>query len=110
MAGVTILWGGLELCLGARIDMALSALHLCVGSSQLKCNLGVVEIMTVAVNPIVACKAVGTEIEHVTCHEGGIYLVMTGDADVLIETCVNLGVAVVTTECGAVAFSLVGGQ
>jgi hypothetical protein len=66
VAGITVLWSCLENCHCARVDMALCALHLCMGSGQLKCNIVMVEIMSVAVNSIMACQAIRAEIEHMT--------------------------------------------
>jgi hypothetical protein len=59
----------------------------------------VVEIISIAVNSIVACYAVRAEIKRMSRHKGGIYLVMAGGAGILIETgVVNLFMAIVTTD------------
>ena len=78
--------------------MALRTCHLGMASGQLEGYLVVVEIMTIVVNPIMACYAVNAEIKHMTCHESCIYLIMAGGTGVLVEPRVNLRMAIVAAE------------
>jgi hypothetical protein len=68
------------------------------------------EIVTKVFNSVMASQAVNSEIKHVTRNESGVYLVVARGAAVLVETGENLGMAIVATEGGPIAFSLVSVQ
>jgi hypothetical protein len=98
MAGAAVLRGGLEVCKGARIDMALRALNLGMFSSQLERCAVMVEIVTIGIHPIVAGQAINPKIQDVSLLEDLVHLEVAGCADVLVETVVDLRMAIVTAE------------
>lgn len=108
VAGGTVLRCRLKVCKSAGINVALRAQDLGMHPGQLERSAVVVKVFAIGVRPIMACQAVNPEIQDMVLHEGRVHLEVTGGADVLVESGVNLRMAIVTTEGGTVGFELVG--
>lgn len=110
MAGIAVLRGGFEVRHDTGIDVTLCAHHLGMLPGQGESCLVMVEIVSKAIQPIVAVHAVVAEIQGMGLHKSRVHLDVTGGADSLVESGVNLGVAIFATKRRTVGFVLVAGQ
>ncbi len=110
MAGRTILGGRLQVRDTSGTGMAPCAGCLGMFPGQLEGNVGMVEVVTIGVNPIVARQAIISISLHVGWHEISLDLLVAGCANGLVKRCISIGVAGIASKRRAIRLELVGSE
>jgi hypothetical protein len=100
----------LQVCSRAGVDVALSALNIRMQSYQMEFLFVMIEVVAIAVNPIVTGQAVNAEIQGMGLQESCIHMEVTVDAVRLVKGGKYLCMTVVACEGGAIRFGLVPGE
>jgi hypothetical protein len=95
VAGIAVLWSGLEILQAAGFEMALCTRHLGMLPGQLESYTSVVEICAIPVHSIVTGKTVAPIILGMGLQKGCLDLDVAGAADSLVKSNVSLRVAII---------------
>ena len=110
VAGITVLGGRLQVGDASGAGMAPCAGRLGMFPGQLEGDVGMVEGVTVGVNPIVARQAVISISLEVGWHEISFDLLVAGRADGLVKRCIAINMAGIASKRRAIRLQLVGGE
>ena len=89
--------------------MAAPTIHLDMFSSQMKCNVGMVKVVAIAVNSIMTCQAILSIRQEMGLHENGFYLPVARFADGLIKPGVAIDVTCIANKRRTIRLALVSG-
>ena len=110
VASRTIRVSRLQICNAASAGMTRSAVQSPMFPSQLEGNVGMLEGMTVAINPIVATQASISIGRHVRLHKISFDLLVTSDTNGLVEFGIAALVAGITNKWRTIRLFLVGSE
>jgi hypothetical protein len=108
MAGVTILGGSLHIGDTSVVGMASHTVQREVLPGQLEGDFGVVEIVTIGIDAIVASQAVITIRLDMCGHEIGLDLLVASHADRLVKFSISVDVAGLARKRRTIRLALVG--
>ena len=110
MAGITILGSCLQISNTSSPTVAGATVQWGMFPGQLEGDFPMIEIMTIAIDPIVAGQAALSVGLKVRLHEISLDLLVTGSADSLVKGCVTIYVAHITYKWRTIRLALVGSQ
>jgi hypothetical protein len=95
VAGIAVLWGGLEILQAAVLEMTLCTCYLGMLPGQLEGYAGMVKIGAIAVQPVMAGQTVAPIILGMGLHETRRDLDVAGAADSLFKSGIPLCVTII---------------
>ncbi len=110
VTGKTFLGGRLKICDAAGAGMTTAAVNLGMLAGQLESHGGMVEFMTIRVDPVMAGETGGAESCQMSLHEIRLDRLVAGYANCLIESRIAFDMAGAARKRRTIRLALVGNQ